>query len=416
MNTRQLAALLAAAMTLIVTSCGGGESTVAVPPPASPPPPPPPPVALTTEPTACVDGLAGDFMCAGVALERRVPLEDMGGQAGNDIWGWLDPDDGSEYALMGMTNGTAFVNVTDPKNPVVLGRLPTATVDSTWRDIKVYSNYAYVVADDAENHGMQVFDLTRLRDVTEFQTFAADVSYGDFGSAHNIAINEKTGYAYVVGSDTCAGGLHMVDIRTPNNPVFAGCHVAVDVHDAQCVNYNGADIDYTGTEICFSSAEDVVEIANVSDKGAPVTISTLEYPELGFVHQAWLTPSQKYLFVGDEQDETTFGANTRTIVIDVSDLDAPAYVGRYEAVTSSIDHNMYIESSRIFQANYTAGFRLLEIVDAATADLTEVAFFDTHPSTNAPSLDGAWSVYPYLPSRIILLSDIQEGLFILRLQ
>ncbi len=416
MNIRQPGALLAAVMTLIVTSCGGGESTVAVPPPVSPPPPPPPPPVLTTEPTACVDGVAGDFRCAGVNLERRIPLEDMGGQAGNDVWGWFDSLDGSEYALMGMTNGTAFVDVSDARNPVVLGRLPTETVDSTWRDIKVYSDHAYIVADDAGSHGMQVFDLTRLRGAGAFETFAADVTYGDFGSAHNLAINERTGYAYAVGSDTCGGGLHMIDIRTPNNPIFSGCHVAVDVHDAQCVTYNGPDADYAGAEICFSSAGDVVEIANVTDKGAPVTLSTLVYPELGFAHQGWLTASQRYLIVGDEADETTFGFNTRTIVIDVSDLDMPVYVGQYEAVTSSIDHNQYVNGSRIFQANYTAGLRVLDIVDPATVNLQEVAFFDTHPATNAPSFDGAWSVYPFLGSRTILVSDIQEGLFLLRLQ
>jgi choice-of-anchor B domain-containing protein len=413
---RHPGALLAAVMTLIVASCGGGESTVPTPPPASPPPPPPPPPILTTEPTPCVDGVAGDFRCAGVDLKRRVPLDDMGGQAGNDVWGWFDTLDGREYALMGMTNGTAFVDVSNPEDPIVLGRLPTATVDSAGRDIKVFLNHAYIVADDAGSHGMQVFDLTRLRGATGFETLAPDVSYGDFGSARNLAINERTGYAYAVGSDTCGGGLHMINIRVPNNPVFAGCHVAVQVQDAQCVRYSGPDVDYAGAEICFSSAGDVVEIANVSDKGAPLTLSTLAYPELGFVKQGWLTASQRYLFVSDEADETTFGANTRTIVIDVSDLDAPVYVGLYEALTSSIDHNLYLDSGRVFQANYTAGFRLLDIVDPKTARMQEVAFFDTHPETNAPSLDGAWSVYPFLGSGTILVSDIQEGLFLFRLQ
>ncbi len=49
----------------------------------------------------------------------------MQGTGGNDIWGWADPMTGREYALMGMTDGTAFVDVTDPDNPAVLGKLPT---------------------------------------------------------------------------------------------------------------------------------------------------------------------------------------------------------------------------------------------------------------------------------------------------
>ena len=85
----------------------------------------------------------------------------MGGTQGNDIWGWFDAQSGNEYALMGMTNGTAFVDITDPEDPVFLGRLPTQTVESDWRDIKVYQDHAYIVADDAGAHGMHVFDLTR---------------------------------------------------------------------------------------------------------------------------------------------------------------------------------------------------------------------------------------------------------------
>ena len=141
----------------------------------------------------------------------------------------------------------------------------------------------------------------------------------------------------------------MINLSTPNNPVFAGCHTAVEIHDTQCVNYIGADTDHAGAEICVSSAEDVVEIADVSDKSSPVSLSVLAYPELGFVHQAWLTPDQRYLLVGDELDETSFGVNTRTIVLDVSDLDNPVYVGRYDAATTSIDHNLYIVGNRVYQ-------------------------------------------------------------------
>ena len=160
---------------------------------------------------------------------------DLGGSIGNDIWGWTDPQDASEYALMGMDNGTVFVRLNDPDNPVIVGRLPTATVNAPWRDIKVAQNHAYIVADNVGNHGMQVFDLTRLRGVSDNRTFLADIVYGDFGSAHNVVINEQTGFAYVVGSDTCNGGLHMIDIKVPGNPRFAGCHAS----DGDTLNYPG---------------------------------------------------------------------------------------------------------------------------------------------------------------------------------
>jgi choice-of-anchor B domain-containing protein len=317
---------------------------------------------------------------------------------------------------MGLTDGTAFVDVTDPENPVFLGKLPTATGSSAWRDIKVYQDHAYIVADNASAHGMQVFDLTRLRGQVAPQTFSADVIYGDFGSAHNVAINEDSGFAYAVGSDTCGGGLHIIDISTPNNPLFAGCHSADYTHDTQCVLYLGTDADYTGSEICASSNENSFEIVDVTDKTSPVTISTSGYPQSGYAHQGWLTEDHRFFLMGDEADESTFAVPTRTHVFDVSDLDNPVYVFPYEAATNSIDHNLYVAGNRVYQANYTSGLRILEFGNLANNELMEVAFFDTYPASNATNFSGAWSVFPYLPSGTVIVSDRSNGLFILSMQ
>ena len=342
-----------------------------------------------------------------------MPLETLGGTRGNDIWGWFDVQSGAEYALVGLTNGTAFVNVSDPENPVFLGRLPTATVASSWRDIKVYENHAYVVADNAGPHGMQVFDLTRLRGVASPQTFAADVVYGDFASAHNLAINETTGFAYAVGTNTCGSGLHIIDIRIPISPLFAGCHATVDTHDTQCVRYQGPDPDHAGSEVCISSNEDHLEVVDVTTKTAPLTLSASIYPQLGYVHQGWLTEDHRFFLVGDEADETSFGVATRTHVFDLSDLDAPQYVFAYEAATRAIDHNLYVLGNRVFEANYTTGLRVLQFGDLGNQELLEIAFFDTFPASNDAAFSGAWSVYPYLPSGTIIVSDVNNGLFVL---
>jgi choice-of-anchor B domain-containing protein len=341
----------------------------------------------------------------------------MDGTGGNDIWGWFDAQTGQEYALMGLQNGTAFVDITDPEDPVFLGRLPTQTTSSIWRDIKVHQDHAYIVADAAGAHGMQVFDLTQLRGVSGPQAWQPDTVYGDFQNAHNLAINEDTGFAYAVGTNTCSGGLHMIDIRDPVNPLFAGCHVVTpDTHDAQCVVYQGPDANFAGREICVNSNENHVEIADVTNKADPVQLSATAYPQLGFVHQAWLTEDQRFLFVGDELDEANFGVPTRTHVFDVSDLASPQYLYPYEAATTTIDHNLYVLGNRVFQANYSAGLRVLEFGDLANQEISEVAFFDTVPQSGAGAFDGAWSVYPYLSSGNIIVSDGINGLFVLTLQ
>jgi choice-of-anchor B domain-containing protein len=408
-----------AGLALILSACGGGSngglSTGSSPPP--PPPPPPSPPSLSTGPETCSDGVAGGFACSGVDLRARLPVSDMDGVGGNDIWGWFDAQESREYALMGLQNGTAFVDITNPEDPVFLGRLPTQTTASIWRDIKVYQDHAYIVADAAGAHGMQVFDLTRLRGVTAAQAWLPDLVYGDFRSAHNLAINTATGFAYAVGTDTCSGGLHMIDLADPGNPMFAGCHVVTpDTHDAQCVVYQGPDANFADREICMNSNENHVGIADVTDKSAPITLSQSTFPQLGFVHQAWLTEDHRFLFVGDELDELNFGVPTRTHVFDVSDLTSPQYLYAYEARTSSVDHNLYVRGNRVYQANYSAGLRLLEFGDLANAEIAEIAFFDTVPETGVGSFDGAWSVYPYLPSENIIVSDGIHGLFILTLQ
>ncbi|MCH9003880.1 MAG: choice-of-anchor B family protein [Proteobacteria bacterium] len=384
-----------AASAMIIVSCGGGG-------PASP--------------ELCTNGSAGGFSCSGISLNAQVSLRTMGGTTGSDIWGWRDTQSGNEYALMGMTTGTAFVDVTAPLNPVFLGRLPTQTVESVWRDIKVYQDHAYIVADNAAGHGMQVFDLTRLRGQVTAQTFSADVVYGDFESAHNIAINEDTGFAYAVGTDTC-GGLHIIDITMPINPMFAGCYNLTNTHDTQCVVYQGPDADHLGREVCVSSnGPDGVEIVDVTDKFAPVMLSAGTYPQLAYAHQGWLTEDHRFFLLGDEIDELNFNVPTRIHVFDVSDLDAPVYVFAYEATTASIDHNLYIVGNRVFQASYTSGLRVLEFGDLANEELMEIAFFDTFPASDAVDFSGAWSVYPFFPSGTIIVGDRSNGLFILSMQ
>ena len=123
---------------------------------------------------------------------------------------------------MGLRRGTVFVDVSDPDAPVYLGVLPTQTSGSSWRDIKTYADHAFIVS-EAPDHGMQVFDLTGLADVVDPPVvFTPTAHYAGFGSAHNLAIDEETGTAFALGTKTCNGGLHMIDIRNPLQPQFVG--------------------------------------------------------------------------------------------------------------------------------------------------------------------------------------------------
>jgi choice-of-anchor B domain-containing protein len=382
----------------------------------------------------CSGGEASAFPCEDVDLLSFLPVSDIGGGRGvqtNDVWGWTDPETNHEYALVGMTDGTAFVDATDPSNPVFVGKLDRTPgiAGSTWRDIKVYDNHAYIVS-EATGHGVQVFDLTQLRDVPPSAmpaSFEETAHYDKISAAHNIVINEGSGFAYSVGSngggETCGGGLHMIDIRNPEQPTFAGCFADANTgnagtgysHDAQCVMYSGPDADYRGREICIGSNETAISIADVTDKDNPIAVSTATYPTVGYAHQGWLTEDQRYFFLDDEGDESNpeFGLNkTRTLIFDVSDLEDPILVKEHMGETFTIDHNLYIKGDLMYQSNYVSGLRILDISDPE--DPVEVGFFDTVPDNESVVFDGSWSNYPFFESGTIVVTSGREGVFFLQ--
>ena len=371
-------------------------------------------VAMSNKP--CVGGMSGPFPCRNIDMASFLPLSDIGGGTINDLWGWTDPLTGKEYAVVGRSSGTSFVDLSHPESPVYLGNLPTHSVASVWRGIKVYNNHAFIVS-EADNHGMQVFDLRRLRNVTSPPvTFTEDAHYNGFGRAHTLAINEATGFAYAAGSrDTCRGGLHMVDIRHPVAPVFAGC-VDQDgyTHETQCVTYHGPDTSYQGREVCFSSNEDTLTIVDVTNKSAPVQVSRTTYAGVGYTHQGWLTEDHAYFLLDDELDERNSGVNSTTYIWNLADLDAPAVSGVYRGPSTSIDHNLYIRGHRAYQSNYRSGLRILDISNIGAASLNELAFFDVYTVDDAPEFNGAWSNYPFFASGIVIVGGIEQGLFVLR--
>ncbi len=413
-------------------------------------------------------GTAAGFPCKNVDLESFLPIPALGSLTGNDIWGWTDPENGDEYAIFGGSTATAFVEVTDPQNPVIVGYLPTAgrseAADILWRDIKIYENHAFIVSEINES-GMQVFDLKRLRDAAPGTIFDADAFYnngGQVSTTHNLEINEESGYAYLVGNNLfedesthlCAGGgegtepepggLHMVDIRKPTKPKFAGCAIVNSndpetgdsnnyAHDVDCKSYDESypDPDYQGREICFGSNENAVVIYDVTEKSTTdfsvsKVISQRTYPTAAYTHQGALTEDGRFFLFGDELDEgiPSFGIdptveNTTTYILPVDDLDNPGEVKAFTQESNTIDHNMSVHGNQVYQSNYQQGLRIFEFDNAglAAGQLEEVAFFDVLPGADTNEFAGNWSNHRFPDSGTTVISTIEEetnGLFVLK--
>lgn len=397
--------------------------------------------------TICDNGMAGIYPCNDYDLMARIPmlaLTDEPSADGSDIWGWTDPLDNKEYALVGTTHSTAFVDISVPTNPILLGRLPSETGVNLWRDIKVYNNFAFIVADNVGLHGIQVFDLTRLRSVaTPPETFAADTVYtgdGDAGdlvidSCHNIIINENEGIAYLVGCDAANGGPIFINLSDPLAPTTLGSYSDDGyTHDAQVITYDGPDVapdpnttgipTYVGREIMVASngsfgGVDKLIILDVTNKSSVTKIAEITYSQPGYAHQGWFTDDHRYFIFGDETDEQGFGMNSRTLVFDFLDLDNPVLASTYLGPSAAIDHNGFVLEDKYFLANYRAGMRVIDIPSMRSASNTvaadaEIGYFDTFPTNDNTNFSGAWGVYPYFSSGNIIISDINRGLFIVR--
>ena len=382
---------------------------------------------LVGEVRECTNGKIGPFDCDGIDLLAFVPgsmlkAEGTGrGVRTNDNWGWTDPATGREYALIGRNDGTSFFDITDPVNPVLLGDLPKTgdtPPSQLWRDIKFYNDHAFIVADGAGNHGMQVFNMAKLRDVANMpMLWQPDALYDLVTSVHNIAINTETGFAYLVGSsgrESCGGGLHMIDIRDPLDPKFAGCFSDErGTHDVQCTVYRGPDERYQGHEVCLKANGGFLSISDVTDKENPVLLGRGTYPNPAYLHQGWLTDDHRYFIMDDESDVIRGNAETtRTTIWDMGDLEDPLLVTMFMGSLPASAHNLYVKGDYVYQANYRYGLHILDISDPENP--VEAASFDTAPYLEGPGFSGAWSNYPFFDSGTVIVTSVQEGMFLLR--
>jgi choice-of-anchor B domain-containing protein len=356
--------------------------------------------------TPCINGLSGIYPCQGYDLCSFTPLEELGGGVkGNDCWGWVDEVSGREFFIFGRTNGTCFVEITDPYSPVYLAELPPVIESSIWRDMKVVDDYAYIVTES--DGGIQIVELTQLLDLSgPTIEITPALVYDTLSHAHNIAINTESKYAYTMGDE-----LKIIDVSVPAIPVFVASYEEFGSHDLHTVIYHGPDEDYQGKEILFNFAYDSFDILNADDKTDVQLLSSLSDTTLSIIHQGWTDEDHRFVYFNDEGDEINLGLNTRTFIVDIEDLDNPVIMGFYEHETLSTDHNLYVQNGKVYAANNSSGLRVLTIEDDGSLEM--FGYFDTYPEDDAAGYTGVWSNYPYFPSKNIALSN-RDGLFVIR--
>ncbi|NKB88286.1 MAG: choice-of-anchor B family protein [Acidobacteria bacterium] len=351
------------------------------------------------------------FQSSNASLRSWVTSREMSGAPANanDIWGYVAPS-GREYAIVGLLTGTAFVEVTDTSSPVVVGFIPGAA--SSWRDMAVYGEYAYSVN---ETHGgVQIIDLRRI-DRGKVKLLGS-FDGGGLRTAHNIAVNPDSGYAYLLGANIARGGLVALDLSNPAAPQLEPvAWETAYVHDVIVVTYDRCP--YRGREIAFAFTGSLgLHIVDVTDKAAPETLSHLRYEGATYSHSGALSSNGRVLYLNDELDERASGGEKAltTYVIRVANPAKPRLIRQINPGTEAIDHNSMVQNGRLFISSYTGGLRILDLRNRTSP--RAYGHFDTYPESDEAKFQGAWGVFADFPSGTVIVSDIARGLFVIEPQ
>ncbi|POR35888.1 Uncharacterized protein TPAR_03922 [Tolypocladium paradoxum] len=396
-----------------------------------------------TPATACNEGRAGEYSCENVDLTGHLTHEALGSttREGNDIWGWTS-EKGREFAIVGQTDGTSFVEISKNGSLTFIGRLPTQTTSEIWRDMKVIGHHVYIVS-EADGHGLQIFDLNKLPRIHKKPRIfdpKKDLTawYSGIGSSHNVIANPESNRIVIVGAEPDAackgsnGGPIILDVTKPSKPQLLGCFGQDGYcHDAIAITYRGIDTRFYGDELIFCFSESKMTIINATNAREPVLVSRAYYDGSNgtgaYTHQGWFVDEdRKYLLLDDERDEmrrvkTGEPGNTRTYVFDMSDLINPKWTGLYKSPVPAVDHNQYVVDGIAYQANYASGLRVVDVRNLADdptgGNMKELAHFDCWPEDDEdPKVEffGAWSSYAWFKSGIVVLNCIERGMFALK--
>lgn len=306
-----------------------------------------------------------------------------------NIWGYVAPN-GKEYALLGSQSGTAIVDCSNPAQPIERGFIPGTT--STWRELQTYSHYAYVCTEAAA--GFQVIDLQN----PDAPVLVGTTGAANFNNCHTISVDVGAGRVYCNGTN--AGTVVFDCAANPANPVYIGAATPSGttnyLHDLHVSNGFGyASMIYNGQLRIWDTTV-----------FPPAVLSNVPTPN-AFTHNAWPNASHTLVATTDER------AGSVVKFYDITNKSAPIPLGQYTTNPVSIPHNAYIIGNLCHVAWYTEGYILLDISNPNNP--VEIASYDTWPGTSG-GFNGAWGVYPFMPSGNIYIMDISTGLYIVRPQ
>jgi len=379
----------------------------------------------------CTAGQSSGFPCSSMSLLSHMSLQQLqpASTRGADVWGFTDLNTGREYAIMGLDNGVAVVDITDPQMPQQVAY--TVGTNTIWREITTYQRYdqtakrwrayAYITADRAPDR-LLLLDLSALPNGIEQVSFTSD-----HASAHT-AYMVNADYTYgipespagaqltISGAGINGGNFRLYSLTNPRAPALLSRGNAGYAHDVAsfAVTDGRCGSGIARCQVLADFNEDTIDVWDVTNPSIPRRLNArTDYPNASYVHSGWWTENGQHLLVHDELDELSpAGLRTTVRVFSMSDLASPQLVGSWVGPNQSIDHNGYARGNRYYFSNYSEGLTVLDITNPRIPQ--RVGFFDTYPASNQASFVAAWGAYPFYPSGTIIMGDINSGLYMLK--
>ncbi len=341
---------------------------------------------------ACLMG--GSFL---PAQSRNVTLLSHVNKHGryNDCWGYVAPN-GTEYALLGTTTGLSILNLKNPSKPVEVGFFRGAT--STWRDIKTYKNYVYVVT-EARGVGMRIFDMSKPDSP---RLVNSGWGRSIYRNCHDIYIDTKEGVAYLCGTNV---GMVVADVRAnPVNPKYLMTWRGNYIHDLHVQD------GYAHVAEIYVNRYHILDVRGVRNTPPVIkSLGSVRAPGSRYCHNAWATKDNNYAMSTNEAAGGPVG------IYDIRNKLAPKLIatfrGNPKGAPSAIPHNVYSRDRVGHMSHYTEGYRTFDI--STPSKPVEVGYYDTW-SGSSRGYNGDWGCFPFFPSGIVILSDIQSGLYVVR--
>jgi choice-of-anchor B domain-containing protein len=335
--------------------------------------------------------------------------------ATSDLW-VFEGMDGEDYAYTGTHaqggGQRMFVwRVTDPSNVVLLDSVVVNA--RVVNDVKVSddASWAIITREGASTrrNGIVVLDLAD----PAHPTIMAELTDSLTGGIHNVWIMGDVVYA--VNDGTSA--MNIIDMSDPANPTHAGRYeikpgdTNKSLHDVWADENGYAYLSYWDDGLV------IVDVGAGTHGGTPTEpafVSSIAYPE-GNTHVAWR--DRDYVFLGDEIG-TSDGMRGFIHVIDVSDIDNPRQVAKYDLPEAGA-HNVWIEDETLYIAYYQGGLRIVDISGTLRGDLyrqgREIGFFRTEAAEGeglTANSANAWG--PQVFKGNLFVSDMTSGLWVVK--